>query len=70
MDTGSLLTWIPKEILEAVGVKLGRKKFRTIERKIIERDVGETLLELMGEKATRLESSVKRVTPKCSGLKP
>jgi predicted aspartyl protease len=55
VDTGSLLTWIPREVLEAVGVKtLGRKKFKTIEGRIVERDVGETLLELMGEKATRL----------------
>lgn len=53
--TGSLLTWIPRKILEKIGVTpISRRKFKTIEGRLVERDVGEAVIELMGEKATRL----------------
>ena len=38
VDTGSVLPWIPKRILEKIGIKPEMKKvFRTIEGKTIER---------------------------------
>jgi len=55
VDTGSLLTWVPKKILEKIGVTpISKKRFKTIEGRFVERDVGEAIIELMGEKATRL----------------
>jgi clan AA aspartic protease len=55
VDTGSLYTWIEKEILDRVGAsKLGNRKFKTIEGREIERQVGEAVVESTGEKATRI----------------
>jgi len=55
VDTGSLYTRIPRTILERIGVKpLSRRRFRTNEGREVVREVGEALLELMGERATRI----------------
>jgi predicted aspartyl protease len=52
VDTGSTYTWIKRERLEAIGVKPSKaRKFRTIEGKTIEREVGEAVIECLGERA-------------------
>jgi len=53
VDTGNTYTWIKRERLEKLGIKpMSRRRFRTIEGKIIERDIGEAIIECLGEKAT------------------
>ena len=55
VDPGSLYTWMPRTLLELVGLtSTGKRRFRTIEGRDIVREVGETALELMGERATRI----------------
>jgi predicted aspartyl protease len=52
VDTGSTYTWIRRERLEAIGVKPSKaRKFRTIEGRTIEREVGEAVIECLGERA-------------------
>jgi len=52
VDTGSTYTWIKRERLEAIGVKPSKaRKFRTIEGETIEREVGEAVIECLGERA-------------------
>jgi predicted aspartyl protease len=52
VDTGSTYTWIKRERLEAIGVKPSKaRKFRTMEGKTIEREVGEAVIECLGERA-------------------
>ncbi len=53
VDTGSTYTWIKRERLEKIGIKPMRKRrFRTIEGKLIEREIGEAVIECLGERAT------------------
>jgi predicted aspartyl protease len=55
VDTGSAYTWIKRERLKRLGIKpTGRVRFRTIKGELIEREVGEAIIECMGEKATRI----------------
>lgn len=55
VDTGSVYTWVPKAVLERVGVtSMGKRRFKTIEGREIFREVGEAVLELRGERATRI----------------
>jgi predicted aspartyl protease len=55
VDTGSLYTWIERKILDQVGVRdLGTRRFKTIEGRDIERQVGEAVIESSGERATRI----------------
>ncbi|KUO87206.1 MAG: hypothetical protein AT715_04240, partial [Thermoproteus sp. JCHS_4] len=52
VDTGNTYTWIKRERLEAIGVKPSKaRKFRTIEGETIEREVGEAVIECLGERA-------------------
>lgn len=52
VDTGITYTWIRRERLEAIGVKPSKaRKFRTIEGRTIEREVGEAVIECLGESA-------------------
>jgi len=52
VDTGITYTWIKRERLEAIGVKPSKaRKFRTIEGRTIEREVGEAVIECLGERA-------------------
>ncbi|MEM2616883.1 MAG: aspartyl protease family protein [Thermofilaceae archaeon] len=51
VDSGALHMSIPKEMLEALGIKpVRRGRYRTFEGKEVERAVGEALIELMGER--------------------
>ncbi len=55
VDTGSTYTWIKSERLERLGIKpMTRWRFKTIEGRIVERDIGEAMIECMGEKATTI----------------
>lgn len=55
VDTGSTFTWIPSETLQRIGVKpMWKRRFRTIEGREIERNVGEAILELLGERVTSI----------------
>jgi len=55
VDTGSLLTWVVGESLEAIGVRQSAsRRFKTIGGRELVRKTGEALLEVMGERATRI----------------
>jgi len=53
VDTGSTYTWIKRERLMKVGVKsMGRRAFRSIDYRVVERDVGEAVVECLSRRAT------------------
>ena len=55
VDMGSTYTWIKREKLEAIGIRPSKvRKFRTIEGKTIEREVGEAVIECLGERASSI----------------
>lgn len=55
VDTGSTYTWVRRSRLEKLDVKpMTRWRFKTIEGGIIERDIGEVVIECLGERATRI----------------
>jgi len=55
VDTGSTYTWVRRERLEAIGIRPSKvRKFRTIESKTIKREVGEAVIECLGERATSI----------------
>jgi clan AA aspartic protease len=55
VDTGSTYTWVSKVILERLNVEAKTtRKFRTIDGRLLERKIGEVLMEHMNEKATRM----------------
>jgi predicted aspartyl protease len=50
VDTGSTYTWVKQARLRSLGLKpKGRKMFRTIEGKLVEREIGEALIECGGD---------------------
>ncbi|HYY91207.1 MAG TPA: hypothetical protein VE955_04405 [Candidatus Dormibacteraeota bacterium] len=52
VDTGSLYTWISGSILKKVGVSpTSHRKFTTIEGRILERPIGDALIEYKGDSA-------------------
>jgi predicted aspartyl protease len=55
IDTGSTYTWIKRGKLAKLGVKgTGRRLFRTIDNRTIEREVGEAIVECLGRRATTI----------------
>ncbi|MGP3668049.1 MAG: hypothetical protein ACKD6N_05825 [Candidatus Bathyarchaeota archaeon] len=55
VDTGSAYSWVKREKLEKLDIKSTSKwKFKTIEGRVIEREIGEAVVECLGEKATRI----------------
>jgi predicted aspartyl protease len=55
VDPGSTYTWIKRARLNSLGLKpTGRRAFRTIEGKLVEREICEALIEYGGEKATTI----------------
>jgi predicted aspartyl protease len=49
VDTGSTYTWVKQAKLRSLGLKpTGRRVFRTIEGKLVEREIGEALIECGG----------------------
>ena len=54
VDTGSTYTWIWRRV-EGIGLKPFTKwRFRTIDNRIIIREIGEAVFECLEEKATRI----------------
>ena len=55
VDTGSIYTWIKRRRLESLGIRPTKKrKFRLINGDIIEREIGEAVIECLGEIATTI----------------
>ncbi len=55
VDTGSTYSWIKRSRLERLGIKpMTKWKFKTIEGRVIERDIGEAVIECLGERATTI----------------
>jgi len=55
VDTGSAYSWVKKSRLEELGIKpMTRWRFKTIDGKIIEREIGEAIIECLNERATRI----------------
>jgi len=55
VDTGSTYTWVSNVVLERLNVEAKTtRKFKTIDGRLLERKVGEVLVEYMNEKATRM----------------
>lgn len=55
VDTGSTYTWINAGKLKNLEIKpTGKRRFRTIEGRFIERGIGEAIIECLGEKATTI----------------
>ena len=55
VDTGSAYTWIRRGKLTKLGVKgMGRRGFRCIDNRVVERDVGEVVIECLGRRATSI----------------
>jgi len=55
VDAGSTCTWIRRERLESIGVRpSGTRRFRNIEGRAVEREVGEAVIGCLGERATRV----------------
>ncbi|MCP8315501.1 MAG: retroviral-like aspartic protease family protein [archaeon] len=55
VDTGSTYTWISKSILEQLEIKpRGTRRFKTIDGRLLERNVSETMVECMNELATTI----------------
>jgi clan AA aspartic protease len=53
VDTGSELTWLPADVLQAVGIAPRRKRsFATATKQIISRDVGYAILSAEGYETT------------------
>jgi len=55
VDTGSTYSWIKRERLESLGITpITKWRFKTIEGRIIEREIGEAVIECLDERATRI----------------
>jgi predicted aspartyl protease len=55
VDTGSTYTWVKRARLDSLELKpTAKRTFRTIEGKFIEREIGEAVIECMGERATTI----------------
>jgi clan AA aspartic protease len=55
VDTGSTYTWVSSATLERLNVKVKTtRKFKTIDGRLLERKIGEVLVEYMNERATRM----------------
>jgi len=55
VDTGSTYTWVSSALLKRLGVE-GKtvRKFKTIDGRLLDRKVGEVMIEYMDEKATTM----------------
>ncbi len=54
-DTDSMYTWVRRERLEKLGIRpMARWRFRALDGRMMERDVGEAVAECMGERATTI----------------
>jgi predicted aspartyl protease len=64
VDTGSTYTRVKRRRLEELGLKpMTRWKFRTIKGRVVEREIGEAVVECLGERAAvdcRVTTAVRR----------
>jgi predicted aspartyl protease len=55
VNTGSTYTWVKKIKLNNLGIKpIGKRVFKTIEGRLIEREIGEVIIEYENEKITTI----------------
>ena len=55
VDTGSTYTWLRRERLMELGIRpTGRRRFRMADGRLVEREVGEAVVECLGERATTI----------------
>lgn len=55
VDTGSTYTWISRGRLEKLDVQpMTKWRFKTIEGRVVERAIGEVVVECLGERATSI----------------
>ena len=55
VDTGSTYTWVSDDVLKRLGVQARTvRRFKTIDGRLLERRVGEVMMECMKERATRM----------------
>ena len=55
VDTGNTCGWVKRSKLEELELRpMSRWNFKTIEGKVIERDIGEAVVECLGERATTI----------------
>ena len=55
VDTGSTYTWVKRSRLKELGVEsMGRRRFKTIENRVIEREIGECVIECLNRRATTI----------------
>lgn len=53
VDTGSTYSWVPRERLAKLEIKpKGSWEFKTIDGRVLKREIGEAVVECMGEQAT------------------
>jgi len=69
VDTGSTYTWVKRDRLKKLGIKsMGRRRFRTIDNRIIEREVGEAVVECLNRRATTVVVLAEEVDNEVLGL--
>lgn len=69
VDTGSTYTWINGEKLKNLEIKpIDERKFRTIENKIVNRQIGEAVFECMEKKATSIVVFAQKTDNEVLGL--
>lgn len=55
VDTRSTYTWVKSDTLRSLGIEpIGERKFKTIEGRVIERPIGEAVVECLGRRATTI----------------
>jgi len=55
VDAGSTYSWIKRERLAKIRVKsMGRRGFRSVDNRILEREIGEAVVECLGRRATTI----------------
>ena len=55
VDTRSVYTWVKRDKLERLGIEpMSKRMFRTIEGKLIEREIGEAVIECLNRRATTI----------------
>ena len=55
VDTESIYTWIPRSMLEEISISIKPTtvlNFRTIDSRVLKREIGEALIEVVNERAT------------------
>ncbi len=69
VDTGSTYTWIKRERLERLGIRsMGKRLFKTIDSRLIEREVGEAVIECLNRRATTVVVFAERGDNEVLGL--